>query len=113
MCDGRRGRWLVREAKAPLAVGTPWGWGYDMSGAGLAERGIRRRCWVEWWAAGWWVAEATPLEDGEEAPLEAVAEAPLELVGERGGWCGLLLLGWLFPVLEEVADLADGFKLFV
>ena len=25
----------------------------------------------------------------------------------------MLLLGWLFPVLEEVAELADGFNLFI
>ena len=34
-------------------------------------------------AVGWWEAEATPLEIGEEAPLEEVAGSPLELVGER------------------------------
>ena len=83
MCGGRWGRQLVREAEAPLEVGAPWGWGYDMSLAGLADRGIWRWCWVEQWAAGRWVEGATTLEIGEEAPLEVVAEAPLELVGER------------------------------
>ena len=79
VCGGRRG--LVRESEAPLDVGAPWGWGYDMSGAGLADRGRWRWCWVERWAAGWWEAEATPLEIVEESPLEVVAEAPLEVVG--------------------------------
>ena len=54
-----------------------------MLGAGLADRVIWRWCWVEWWAAGRWEAETTPLDIGEEAPLEVVAEAPLDLKGER------------------------------
>ena len=83
VCGGKQGRGLVREAETPLGVGAPWGWGYDMLGAGLADRGIWRWCWVERWSAGWWEAQSTPLEIGEEAPLEVVAEAPLELMGER------------------------------
>ena len=75
MCGGRRGRRLVREAEAPLEVGAPWGWGYDMSGAGLVDRGRWRWSWVEQEADGRWVAGATPLE--------VVVGAPLELAGER------------------------------
>ena len=81
MCGGRQGRGLVSEAEAPLEVGAPWGWGYDMSGAGLADRGIWRWCSVERWAAGRWEAEVIPLEIGKKALLEMVAESPLELVG--------------------------------
>ena len=40
MCGGQQGRGLVREDEAPLEVGAPWGWVYDMSGAGLADRVI-------------------------------------------------------------------------
>ena len=32
--------------------------------------------------AGWWEAEATPLEIGEEAPLEVDAESLLEMEGD-------------------------------
>ena len=80
---------MVSKAEAPLEVGAPWGCGDGMSGAVLADRGIWRWCWleqgvaVERGAAGWWEAEATPLDIGKEAPLEVVAEAPLELEGER------------------------------
>ena len=74
---------MLKEAEAPLEVGAPWGWGYDILGAGLADRERWRWCWVERWAAGRWEAEVTPSEIGKEAPSEVVAETPLELVGER------------------------------
>ena len=90
MCGGRQVRGLVSKAEAPLEVVSPWGCGYYISGAGLADLGIWRWCWVERWAAGRWEAEATPLEIGEEAPLEVVAEAPFELVRERERmWCAI------------------------
>ena len=38
---------------------------------------------VVWGRAGWWAAEATPLEIGEEAPLEVAAE---DLLGLEGEW---------------------------
>ena len=84
----RYGLGLVSEAEAPFEVGAPWGWEYGMSGAGSAVRGIVRWCWVERGVAvergpaGWWAAEATPLDFGEEAPLEVAAEALLKLEGE-------------------------------
>ena len=59
-----------------------------MSGAGSAVRGIVRWCWVERGVAverglaGWWAAEAPPLDIGEEAPLEVDAESLLELEGD-------------------------------
>ena len=43
------------------------------------ERGVA----VEREPAGWWAAEATPLDIGEEAPLEVAAKA---LLGLEGGW---------------------------
>ena len=60
---------MVSKAEAPLEVGAPWGLGYDMSGARLADWGIWRWGWVERWTSGRWEAEATPLEIGKEAPL--------------------------------------------
>ena len=48
---------------------------------------------MERWAAGWWEAEATPLDIGKEAPLEVVAEAPLELEGEQERTWGALAGG--------------------
>ena len=42
------------------------------------ERGVA----VERGLAGWWAAEATPWDIGEEAPLEVAAEALLELKGD-------------------------------
>ena len=36
-CSGKQGRGLVSKAEAPLEVGAPWGWVYDMQGAGLTE----------------------------------------------------------------------------
>ena len=49
---------------------------------------------------GWGSAEAPPLEIGKGAPFE----------GEGGGWewGGILLVCGSRPVLEEVAELADG-----
>ena len=84
---------MVSKAEVSLEVGAPWGLGYDMSGEGFADRGIWRWCWVEWWAAGRWEVEATPLYIGKEAPLEVVAEAPLELEGERERMWGALAVG--------------------
>ena len=84
-----------------------------MSGAGLAAQGILMWCWVERGVAVRREEEATPLDIGEEAPLEVDAEATLEM---EGGWermWGVLQVGSLLPVLEEVAKLADGFKLFI
>ena len=76
-----------------MEVGAPWGWEYGMSGVGSAVWGIVRWCWVdrgvavEWGPAGWWAAEATPLEIGKEAPLVVAAEDLLVLEGnwERMG----------------------------
>ena len=57
-----------------MEVGAPWEWEYGMSGAGLAVQEIVRWCWVEQGLAverglaGWWAAEATPLEIGNPAP---------------------------------------------
>ena len=90
---GRQGRGLVSEAEAPLDVGAPWGWGYDMSGAGLADGQIWRWCWVEQGSAGWWEVEATPLDIGKEASLEVVAEAPLDLEGGQERMWGYLEVG--------------------
>ena len=59
-----------------------------MSGARSVVWGIVRWYWVERGVAverglaGWWVAEATPLDIGEEAPLEVDSEALLELEGD-------------------------------
>ena len=50
--------------------------------------------------AGWWAAEAPPLEIGKETPLEVDAESLLDL---EGGWeqmGGVLWVGGSLPVLE-------------
>ena len=70
-----------------MDVGAPWGWEYGMPGAGSVVQGLVRWCWaergvaVERGLAGWWAAEATPLEIGKEALLEVADEVLLELEG--------------------------------
>ena len=98
MCGGRQGRGLVSKTEAPLEFGAPWGWGYDMLEARLADRVKWRWCWVERWAAVRWEAEATPLDIGKESPLELVAEAPLELERGRERMWGDLAVGMVVSI---------------
>ena len=92
--EGTLGGWR------PLGVGI-WYVGSRIGGPGNSEvvlggAGLD----VEQGPSGWWAAEATPLEIGEEAPLEVDAESLLELEGDGERMGGILWVGRLLPILE-------------
>ena len=100
----QRGLGVVCKAAAPLYNGAPWGWGCDKPGVGWEVRGILKWCWEVRRLA----VKLVGMGAAEASPLEIVKGAPLEREGEWVGGGGILWVCGLRPVLEEVAEFADG-----